>query len=447
MSLVVSHIEGAFAGKNGIKGNLLTGSQIIEREFGKGAPKFLFDLAEKVKHKSGITTRSMIEHETPTTYLLAAAGHRLIQNSGLDRSKIDGLFIGSNAPDFAYPPPEVLIADTLEIKPRKWANCAMGCASIVRAIETAIDWVEHYHCENILILLGDANTKLKTPKYSRKNYYEKLLFGDGAVALLISKGAVNQKGGFVVTDQSMEPKVARHVIHRKHYSSEQSSNGCTNGHSVINDNDSGYRLIAIYDSHECAYVLKDYLMNSKDKIDEHVKVILPQIGKRIIQGVLDGFREDTNIDLTPNLVNNSFTEYGNLGPAAIPAAWYLSKGVIRPDDKIMIPIVALGGHTAFIQYDPEMRSSFHHVPIIQRKERSTVEELIQRKKEAMERHKEAEQKRARVGIGKIILNRVARFFHLPVPFGSGNGTGHEVSLDKLGQDTVVSALRKELEVL
>src|SRR5205814_8696810 len=116
-----------------------------------------------------------------------AATERCIQSADIDRRKFDLLFLATLSPDYLLPATASALQDRLGL------NCAAmdisaACAGFMYALVTAMQYVST-GCSNAALVIGaDTNSRVMNPE-DKKTYP---LFGDGAGAVLITKGSAEQ---------------------------------------------------------------------------------------------------------------------------------------------------------------------------------------------------------------------------------------------------------------
>lgn len=373
--IAIRGIGAALPGDNGIRGHIADGKDILKRLLGfswyltgrKKLSRYKGAVAN-LENKTGIRTRNHIDSSVryPNTYLATASGLETLKNSGdIDPQKIEGLIFATDTPDFVYPSPGIIVAKILGIKPKRFANCSMACASIADALQRACTWLDKGLCNNVLVLSGDVTTRLKLGK----NRLEPFIFGDAFVGMYLERAKQTEKGGFVFSDVLLDPELSDLFVHRHFYSTDSLTE------MYSQDNDTGLDLMGDIDAAEMSLQLQDWLKNSGDKITKDTKIILPQVSKKSIDAGVANFRNDTGIDISPNLVENSAYEHGNTGAAAVPLA--LMKGIeIAPEASFLVSIVGVGGIKTTFKRDPNTRMAYDFISIDERKERPDYRAIV-----------------------------------------------------------------------
>ena len=396
MTVAIRAMDAALPGENGIKGNLLTGQEVLDLLLGKKkyllrifTPKKLriFQLfIRKLEKVVGIETRNILNDpgvKFPNTYLAVEAGKKTLQKAGVDPSKVQGFVYASDTSDFVFPSPGIAVAKLLGIKPRQFVNCSMACISSADALMNACTWLERGLVDNVLILAGDVTSSLRLPQ----NKIEPFIFGDGFVGIYLEKGKAQnngtpaEKGGFTFSNMSVDTAQADLFVHRHIYPSQLRLFG--NGGLIDNfqDNDTGLDLLGDIDSRELPLLMQDFLRNSGSAVDKDTKIVLPQTGQKTLDKGVKYFFEGTGIDIKPNVIGNtSFKHHGNIGAGAVPLAWYEAseRGDITSSDSIIFCIAGVGGVETVFKYDPNADHS-EYLPTLLNTERPGYIDMIRQR--------------------------------------------------------------------
>src|SRR4029079_16353678 len=143
--------------------------------------------ADWIIQRTGIRERRHALPEMSTSDMAVSAAERCIKSSGIDRSKIDLLVHATLSPDYLLPATATAIQDRLGL------NCAAmdvsaACAGFMYALVTGMQFVAT-GCSNTALVVGaDTNSCVMNPD-DKKTFP---LFGDGAGAVLITKGSPEQ---------------------------------------------------------------------------------------------------------------------------------------------------------------------------------------------------------------------------------------------------------------
>jgi 3-oxoacyl-[acyl-carrier-protein] synthase-3 len=164
-----------------------TGSFVPENVVTNGDLASLGCDADWIIQRTGIRERRHALPEMSTSDMAVAAAERCIKSSGIDRSKIDLLVHATLSPDYLLPATATAIQDRLGL------NCAAmdlsaACAGFMYALVTGMQFVATGCSSTALVVGADTNSRVMNPD-DKKTFP---LFGDGAGAVLITKGSPEQ---------------------------------------------------------------------------------------------------------------------------------------------------------------------------------------------------------------------------------------------------------------
>src|SRR4051794_4186681 len=148
--------------------------------------KFGFDSDWIVKRTVILERRHALPHQA-TSDLCHEAALRCLDGAGARREDIDLLVLATFTPDMSFPSTACLVQDRLRL------SCAAleveaACAGFMYALITAAAYVASGASDLALIIGGDCNSRILNPN-DIKTYP---LFGDGAGAVLLSRGRPDQ---------------------------------------------------------------------------------------------------------------------------------------------------------------------------------------------------------------------------------------------------------------
>lgn len=376
----------ALPGENGIKGSVLTGRDILSVQIKETKGFFRYFIPSKnfvrlgkfidrLENKTGIKTRNILNNASvkyPNTYLGVKAGLRTLEKAGVKPHQVEGLFYGTGTTDFVFPAQGIIIAKLLDIKPRQFGNSSMACTSIADALRQTAEWIDRGLANNALILLGDVTSRLRLPHGNLERY----IFGDGFVGIFVEKG----KGGFTFTNLKVDTEIADVFVHNAIYSSQIGSRNV----DLLDNfqyNDAGLDVMGEVDAVEFPYALEDYTVNSGQKIDQDVKIVTPQTGKNVIHNGIKIFKQDTQIDISPNIVEASSFRHGNIGAGAAPLA--MLEGDIKPSDSVLFSLAGVGGVSTIFKIDPFLEKGISVQPLSIVKARPDYKEMVKKSVEEL----------------------------------------------------------------
>jgi 3-oxoacyl-[acyl-carrier-protein] synthase-3 len=143
--------------------------------------------ADWIIQRTGIRERRHAPADVSTSDMAVAAAERCIKAAGVDRGDIDLLVLATLSPDYLLPATSAAVQDRLGL------NCAAmdvsaACAGFMYALVTGMQFVATESSKLALVIGADTNSRVMNPD-DKKTVP---LFGDGAGAVLLSKGAKEQ---------------------------------------------------------------------------------------------------------------------------------------------------------------------------------------------------------------------------------------------------------------
>ena len=140
-----------------------------------------------IVQRTGILERRHCPEGMATSDMCVEASRRAIRSSGIDPQQIDLLVCGTFTPDFHCPSTACLIQDQLGLDCPAF-DTAAACAGFMYALVTASQFVASGNAKYALAVGGDLNSRIVNPQDQRTFP----LFGDGAGAVLITRGTPHQ---------------------------------------------------------------------------------------------------------------------------------------------------------------------------------------------------------------------------------------------------------------
>jgi 3-oxoacyl-[acyl-carrier-protein] synthase-3 len=143
--------------------------------------------ADWIIQRTGIRERRHAPPEIATSDMAFAAAERCLQAAGVDRDRVDLLVLGTLSPDYLLPATAAAVQDRLKL------NCpamdvSAACAGFMYALVTGMQYVASGCSEYALVIGADTNSRVMNPD-DKKTFP---LFGDGAGAVLITRGSAEQ---------------------------------------------------------------------------------------------------------------------------------------------------------------------------------------------------------------------------------------------------------------
>lgn len=145
-----------------------------------------FDSDWIVKRTGILERRHALPHQA-TSDLCVEASKRCIEQSGVNTKDIDLLLLATFTPDMSFPATACLVQDRLGLTCPA-VDMQAACAGFMYALITGCAYVVSGASDLALIVAGDCNSRVLNPD-DLKTYP---LFGDGAGAVLLSRGRPDQ---------------------------------------------------------------------------------------------------------------------------------------------------------------------------------------------------------------------------------------------------------------
>ncbi|WP_437188031.1 beta-ketoacyl-ACP synthase III [Planctomicrobium sp. SH668] len=143
--------------------------------------------AEWIVQRTGILERRHAPPEIATSDLCVEAARRAIQAAKIDPQQVDLLVVGTFSPDYNCPSTACLVQDRLGLDCPAF-DTAAACAGFMYAMVTAAQYVATGNAKYALAIGADVNSRIVNPA-DQKTFP---LFGDGAGAVLITRGSAEQ---------------------------------------------------------------------------------------------------------------------------------------------------------------------------------------------------------------------------------------------------------------
>ena len=140
-----------------------------------------------IEQRTGIFARRHAGRDQATSDLCVEAARRAIDNAGVNAADIDLLIVGTFTPDHLCPSTACLVQDKLGLDAPAF-DVSAACSGFVYSLATASQYVATGNSQLALVIGADCCSKIVNP-------LDKTiapLFGDGAGAVLISRGTPEQ---------------------------------------------------------------------------------------------------------------------------------------------------------------------------------------------------------------------------------------------------------------
>lgn len=158
--------------------NIVTNADLRER--------YGFD-PDWIEQRTGIFARRHAPRDLATSDLAAEAARRAIENAGVNPAEIDLLVLGTFTPDHLCPSTACLVQEKLGLDVPAF-DLSAACSGFVYSLATASQYVATGNSKLALVIGADCCSRIVNPLDKKVSP----LFGDGAGAVLVSRGSADQ---------------------------------------------------------------------------------------------------------------------------------------------------------------------------------------------------------------------------------------------------------------
>ncbi len=143
--------------------------------------------ADWIFRRTGIRERRHAQLGTTTSDLALEAAHRCLSNARVDARDLDLILVATSTPDSAMPSTACHLQRRLgSTAPALDLNAA--CAGFMYALTTGAQFVKTGHSRCVLVVGAEIMSRIVNPR----DYKTYPLFGDGAGAVLLTRGEASQ---------------------------------------------------------------------------------------------------------------------------------------------------------------------------------------------------------------------------------------------------------------
>ncbi|MFL0352896.1 3-oxoacyl-ACP synthase III family protein [Xanthomarina sp. GH4-25] len=150
------------------------------------------DVAKMAK-KIGVFSRHIV-HETQTALDLGEAACKKLFET-YDKNKIDFIVLCTQSPDYHLPTSACLLQNRLGLSEKVGAfDINQGCSGFVYSLTIAKGFISAGIANNVLLVMAETYSKHLNPK----DLGNRMIFGDGASAIVVEKSESQMIGDFVL---------------------------------------------------------------------------------------------------------------------------------------------------------------------------------------------------------------------------------------------------------
>ena len=279
---------------------------------------------EWIKQRTGIVERRHVADESiATSDLCVEAATRAIRAAKVDPQQIDLVIVGTLTPDYQMPSTACLVQDKLGLDAPAF-DLSAACSGFMYSLVTAGQFVATGNSKLALVIGADLLSRVADPNEQRIFP----LFGDGAGAALVARGAPHQ--GLICYQMGSDGSAAEqlYIPHggSKHRIDEESF--ITRDNYVRMDGRSVFKWAVRMLTDTIELTLEKSGMSQHDVS----LFVLHQANIRIINAAME------QLGIPAEKVFNNVDKYGNTSGASIPLVLdeALNEGRIERGDTILM---------------------------------------------------------------------------------------------------------------
>ncbi len=290
---------------------------------------------EWIQQRSGIRQRHHVRESTGAAGLGAAAAAEALELAGVGADEIDCVLFATLSPDYEMPSSACVLQDHLGISGVPAFDVRNQCTGFLYGLSTADAFLQSGRYEKILLVGGEVHST--GLDFTTRGRQVAVLFGDGAGAVVLDRGASDERG-ILSTHLHSEGKFADKLWLEAVAAREK----CSLSEDMIAGEEP-----KIFPKMQGRYVFKHAISRSCEAITEAVEangysvsdidLLVPhQANLRINQMVA------ATLEFPEEKVVNNIQTLGNTTAATIPLALYdaLADGRLKEGD--LVCLVAFG---------------------------------------------------------------------------------------------------------
>ncbi|NLL36923.1 MAG: ketoacyl-ACP synthase III [Fretibacterium sp.] len=286
----------------------------------------------KIYSKTGIKKRHVVEDELVSD-LATAAGERLFEEHGIERSEIDFLLLCTECPDYFLPATACIVQDRLGLRKSVGAlDYNLGCSGFIYGLALAKGLVMGGLARKVLLITADTVTRAVHPM----DKSIRTLLGDGAAATLIELSETEGIGEFSLgTDGSgfskLHIQAGAWACRPSPKTRVETTNRWGNVHTPEHLYMEGPEILK-FSLETAPPCMAEVFEKNKTSLDE-ISLVVAHQASRIL---LEKLRETLEIPEEKFVFN--IEEHGNTASSTIPIALHDIEraGRLKKGDKVLI---------------------------------------------------------------------------------------------------------------
>lgn len=274
---------------------------------------------ERIFEKTGIRERRYVDEGITTTDIVCYAITNLLKKYNKSINDIDCIIVGTLTPDYFFPSTAVSAINKLKAK-RAWGfDLSAACSGFCYGMTVAASMIQQGAIRNAIV----CGAERMSETVNSFDYKTKVLFGDGAGAILIEEAKENEINVINGNLCKVEADNLEDVYYRTPFNTKDWSHEIfeLSGGKVYRN---GVRLMID--------TIKEYLRSAKVTINDFDHVIPHQSNMRMIEDIVKGLKTD----ISKFCIN--IESIGNTGGASIPVciSEFVGKGIIKKGDRLLL---------------------------------------------------------------------------------------------------------------
>jgi 3-oxoacyl-[acyl-carrier-protein] synthase III len=282
-----------------------------------------------IENLSGIKERKFWDKSTEPSpsYGATKAAIRAIEDSGIDKSKIDLLINTSVSRDFIEPATSTIIQNNLGLK-NECLNfdISNACLGFLNGLDVAANMIENKAINYALVVngesLGDVVERTISLLSSEecteeefRNGFSTLTLGSGAVAMVLCRKDLHPESHSIVGKVDLSNLELNNLCQWKDKYMVTKASGMLKG---------GVKLAV------------DTYQKALKELEWDKKEIQHYVPHQVGIGYLKKFSEITGVPLEKMLI--TFNEFGNMGPVSLPftLSKYYTEGIFKKNDRVAL---------------------------------------------------------------------------------------------------------------
>ena len=138
----------------------------------------------EIEKRSGIKTRHWVEEGETTSSLALDAARKALESAQLSAKEVDLIIVSTSSPDMFFPSTACLVQKGLSARPVPALDLNASCSGFLYALSVADQYLRTRSVKNVLVI----SSEVKSPFVNPDDPTTAFLFGDGAGAVVLSRG-------------------------------------------------------------------------------------------------------------------------------------------------------------------------------------------------------------------------------------------------------------------